>query len=293
MSVQIDVPAAVESPEQITARETAEAAAIARGETVDIRYQNKSTGQVVRHTPTEGDPPVRPDSVPEKFWNAETGEVNLEALLKSQADGAAEISRLQQAKPEVTPPVTPPVTPKPGEQPQAIDSASAITAAREEYAKNNALTSETYGKLAEAGLDRNMVDGWITGVQAKQSELTDATYKEAGGEENFNKISAWAATNMDAATIATINTLLASDNPQVVAQGAAQLKANYDKNADIDPNVTLTGKGDLTGGGEHFASKYEMTKAMSDPRYKKDAAFRAQVAQKMARSTVLKINLFT
>lgn len=35
---------------------------------------------------TENQAPVRPDNVPEKFWNAETGTVNTEALLASYTE---------------------------------------------------------------------------------------------------------------------------------------------------------------------------------------------------------------
>lgn len=297
----IQIPADQETPEQLAARETAEAAALKAGDRVDIHHVNKATGQVIKVAATDGELPVRPDNVPEKFWNDQTGEVNLEALLKSQADGAAEISKLQQA-PVKTPEVIAAekaATEKAAAERTALEpstsdaSKSAIEAAREEYAQNSSLTSETYDKLAASGLDKAMVDGWITGVKDAAAELTKVTYEAAGGEERFTAMAAWAADtdNMPAANAAAINTLLASADPQVAAQGAAQLKTYFDANADIDPNVILTGSG---GGsvGAHYESKAQMTADMRNPLYAKDAAFRAKVAQKMAASIKLKVNLF-
>lgn len=295
MSETIQIGIGTETPADVQARDDAAAAATQRGtEEVAIHHTNKSTGEVVDHKPT-GESPVatRPDTVPEKFWDAATGTINTAALLKAQQDGEQYIAELRsgKAKPAETPAETPDATQD--KTPEAAPSQQdAVARARTEFSENGSLSAETYTALEASGLSKDMVDGYIQNVNDTSAALTAATYEGAGGEQQFNTMASWAAENMPADQVAAVNTLLASADATVAKQGALQLKAYYESNADRDPTVQIGGNANTTD-GSFFKSKHEMTSAMSDPRYARDASFRAEVAQKVARATQHKVDLFS
>lgn len=298
---EVNIPLVNDDPVVVEARTALEAALKARGAEVDISYRNKGANQNIQMPANQQAPaPVaRPPEVPEKFWDAAKGEVNMAALLKAQADAQAEITRLNQGKPAnegATPPAaaTPELnadgTPKAPETPPKSTPETAIASAREEFAKDGKLSDATYTALAAGGITKDMVDGYIASSTAKVTELRSAAFEAAGSETDFNKMSAWAKDNMDAGDIAVLNTLLTSSDAEVVKRGAAQLKARFEKDADIDPAVRLGG-GAPPADGSFFKSRHEMVTAMNDPRYKVDASFRKEVEQKILRASKNKVNL--
>lgn len=287
MSQTIEMNHGNTTPEADAKTAEAVAAAAKRGEEVEIYATDNVAGEkkvVADIKPS--DVPKRPDNVPEKFWNAESGTINTEALLKSQQDAEAALSRLQSEKPAETPSETPSEEPKAETPTDAPAPSNAVEAAAKEFSEKGSLASETYEALAKQGISKDMVDAQIAGakaVEAESQKLTDATFDEVGGETNFTAMAEWAAKDLDAGQVATINTLLGSPDEAVVRAGAAQLKAAYEANADIDPSVVLTGHTPATT-GKQYNSKAEMTRDMNDPRYKNDTAFQAEVAAKISRT---------
>ena len=91
--------------------------------------------------------PVRPEAIPEKFWNADKGEVNVEALLKSQKDGEEAILATQAAKQK---------TPEELAAEKAAADKAAAEAGTPAQAGSIADASKEFaekGKLTEAQLD--------------------------------------------------------------------------------------------------------------------------------------------
>jgi len=228
-----------------------------------------------------GDITPRPDDIPEQFWDAEKGVVNTEALLKSQADGQAEISKLRDGKkPEGDP------EPKEGEEgyvKPAEGQGKAVADASAEYAEKGELTAETFTALEAVGLSKDMVTDYINGQKAIVSNLQEAAYAPFEGVEGYDRAANWAAENMDEAEIKTIDIQLTSKNPAIVAKGAEALAARYVAEADIEPDTIRGNANDSTTGGSYKSSR-EMMKDMSSNRYKTDAAFRKEVAGKISRS---------
>ncbi len=223
----------------------------------------------------------RPDNIPEQFWDAEKGVVNTAALLKSQADGQTEISKLRDGKPEpkegeegyVKPDATP------GSQGQAVADAQA------EWAKNGELSDETFAALDGVGLSKEMVNNYITGQKAVVSNLQEAAYSPFEGVDGYERAANWAAANMDSDAIAAIDVQLTSNNSAIVAKGAEALAARYVAEADIEPN-TIRGNANTGTAGDSYKSSREMMKDMNSPQYKTDSAFRDKVAAKVGRSNL-------
>lgn len=228
----------------------------------------------------------RPESIPEKFWDAEKGEVNVEALLKSQQDGEAALrAKTQEPKAEGE-----------AEEPAGDGTAydNAVAKASAEFAEKGELGDSTFEALEKVGLSRDMVNDYIEGQQAIVSTLQNAAYSEfSGNAENFKQASAWAVDNLSEEEIAAIDVQLTSRNPGIVKQGAAALAAKYSANADITPATTVTGQGNASGSGVGFKSGAEMQRAMSDPRYKTDPAFRAEVSSKIMAAERSGVDLFS
>lgn len=240
------------------------------------------------------DKPQRPEGIPEKFWNAEKGEVNVEALLKAQQDGERAIRELQaNKKPDDKSTKEGDDTGEQEENDQS-NQENVVAKASAEWSEKGELSAETYSALEGVGLSKEMVDQYIEGQKAIVASLQNAAYGEFGGtKDNYEKARDWAVENLTEAELEAIDVQITSTNPAIVAQGAKALAAKYNANADLDPNVTIQGGGNAPTSGAYFKSGAEMQAAMSDPRYKKDEAFRAEVAQKIERAEKRGVNLFS
>lgn len=246
----------------------------------DLRQKTKDGEETVVTPQGQAAPTVtpRPDDIPEKFWDAEKGEVNVAALLKSQQDAEA---ALQGKKPTEEKPAE---EEKPKVPEGTTDEQTPVVAkASEEYAEKGELSDATYESLEKVGLSREMVAQYISGQQALVSQIETAAGEPFGGLEGFNKAADWAAEALNEDEIKALDIQLTSSNPAIVKQGAAALQEKYAANADISPEVTLSGNGSPNT-GTAFRSSAEMQAAIADPRYAKDSAYRDEVAGKIARS---------
>jgi hypothetical protein len=288
--VNVSMNAGDESPEAIAAQQVADKEALAaadagvsqiNGEPVVTGDETNSGDQVAQ----------RPDDIPEKFWDATKGEVNTAALLKAQKDGEEALRAAQNGETKKT---------DEGSEGDGTDAddksadnqSNAVADANTEYAEKGELSDATYDNLAKQGLDRGMVDAYISGQEAVAGKLQDAAWGQFDGAENFTKAQEWAREKLTDEQIGALDVQITSDNPAIVAEGAKALKALYEADADITPTNQITGGNAGVTSGGHFKSTAEMQAAMSDPKYKVDAAFRQDVADKIARAGEAGVNLF-
>ena len=270
-------------------------------ETENFELNQQQQGEGEGDKPTDG-VTKRPDDIPEKFWNVEKGEVNVEALLKSQKDGedairaAAEKGKDTRTPEQITADDAAKAAGKPADgadKTTPADQGVAVNAASEEFAEKGELSADTYTKLESAGLSKEMVDEYIVGQQAIMSGLQSAAFGEfEGSKEAYDKASDWAVEKLSKDEIEALDVQITSRNPAIVKQGSAALAAKYAAGADIIPKQTITGQGNDANIGAHFKSSTEMRTAMADPKYKTDAAFRQDVANKIAFADKAGVNLF-
>jgi len=76
---------------------------------------------------------------------------------------------------------------------------------------------------------------------------------------------------------------MTSQDPNMIRLAIQGLNARY--RSEAEPSLLQGGTGTVSSGGR-FESNAELTAAMSDPRYSKDPAYRQQVADKLARSSL-------
>lgn len=230
------------------------------------KFQNQSG------TSQETAPAVeRPSWLPEKFEKPEDLAASYAELEKKLSSGQQE-------------------TPAAGDK-AAEEAREAVTSAgldfdafSTEFAEKGELSAESYAALEGKGLPRDLVDSFIDGQQAKADLYRAEVLLSVGGEDTYTQMSEWAATNLTEAELNAYNAQVEGGNLTAAKMAVQGLKARFEQENGAEPNL-LTGE---TGGSstEVFRSTAELTAAMRDPRYKKDPAYRAEVQQKLSKSSL-------
>jgi D-Tyr-tRNAtyr deacylase len=244
----------------------AEAAANAPASTEDA-LRSKAAAEA------KAEAPARPEWLPEEF---ETPEAMAEAFAalkagtnetpKVEGEGESEAKTEEEAK----------------EVPAGFVDVKAVSA---EWDEKGELSEATYADLAAKGYDKTIVDQYIAGQTALADAATRRLNEAAGGKENLERMFAWASTSLTADEINQYNASFANADVNAASLAIAQLKGKYEAANGREPKL-LGGKPPASA-ADVFNSWAEVTKAMSDPRYRSDPAFNAKVQAKLARSNAI------
>lgn len=153
-----------------------------------------------------------------------------------------------------------------------------------EYSSTGQLSDESYAKLTQMGYPPAVVDAYIEGQKAVAERATFALLEQVGGKSGFKEMHDWAAQNLTDAEIKSYNALLDSGNDRQAEFAVKGLHARYKAATGSSPRL-LNGTQSKTTTGA-FRSMAEVTRAMSDPRYKNDPAYRKDVERKLEVSNV-------
>ena len=165
-------------------------------------------------------------------------------------------------------------------------------ASEEYYGNDGAISAETMEEFAQMD-SRDLVNAFVA-IQENSPEsvgggpdLTDAemgqVYNSVGGEEEYGKLTSWAAENMEDRALDAFNSIIDAGNPTAIQIAVAGMKAEYDNQEGYEGRM-LQGKAARTQDG--FRSQAEVVAAMSDPRYDRDPAYRQDLYDKLERSNV-------
>lgn len=220
--------------------------------------------QQPEETPTET-PPERPEWLPEKFDSPESmaeAYGQLEQRFHDNNNNKQSEDNSEEAE----------ATPAMGE---------VVTAASDEYYENGTLSDSAYQSLEEAGLSRDVVDTYVQGFEALQTQQQESLQAEIGGPDNYDAMSDWASTALTDQEQQVYNNTVESGDRDAAAMAIRGLYARYV--ADGGDPVSLV-QGGTSGNAlaVPFGSSYEMTQAMSDPRYDNDEGFRKSVEARIA-----------
>jgi hypothetical protein len=213
----------------------------------------------------------RPEWLPEKFANAEE-------LAKAYSNLESKLGNNEQTE-EI------PVE----EQPQTQDEVEKATGLKlddyyNEYAENGNLSDESFNKLNDMGLPRDLVESYMRGQQAITDSMTQDMYNIAGGEQEYKAMLDWASNNLSDSEIQAYNNALETD----IAQAKLTLtgiQAKYQTGSSNEPNLT---QGQVVNNRtDVFNSTAEIVNAINDSRYAEDTHYRKQVEEKIGRSNVL------
>ena len=182
------------------------------------------------------------------------------------------------------------------EEPQAekSEAVSLLETANDEYfANGNQLSKETLDKFSELS-SQELVSAYIefqkNNPTSNQPEV-DVTTAEinkiqnsVGGETQYNKLVTWAGDNLSADKIKAFDDLVGTGNAAAIQLGVDALKSAYETANGYEGRM-LTGKAAETR-GDVYRSQAQLVKAMSDPRYDNDPAYRQDVVAKLERSDI-------
>ena len=174
-----------------------------------------------------------------------------------------------------------------------VEGINTIQSASDEYYENEGnLSAETMEKFGNMDA-RDLVNAFMaiqenTDPADSYPDLSDAemstVYNSVGGEAEYNKLTSWAADNMEERALDAFNTVIDQGNPTAIQLAVAGMKAEYDNQEGYEGRM-LTGKA-AQNSRDGFRSQAEVVQAMSDPRYDKDPAYRQDLYDKLERSNV-------
>jgi len=167
----------------------------------------------------------------------------------------------------------------------------AISSAADEYYEKGELSAETLAKF-ESMSSKELVQAYFeyeSGLsQQPASEAVELSAADVntiqnsvGGEAAYKQLVSWAADNFSQAEIDAFDNVVDSGNVNAINLALAGLKARYTDAVGYEGTMI---QGKTAAPADTFKSQAEVVRAMSDPRYDRDPAYRDEIMQKLARS---------
>ena len=223
----------------------------------------------------------KPTWLPDKFENPEDmaeAYAQLEQKLSSR-DTQQETETQQE-----TPPPTSLATPEQLQESLSKQGIDFNKFARE-YAENGILSGDSYQELSQNGMPEEVVNTWITGQQALADNIINQAHESIGGEKEYESLMEWASQSLNEKEIDSFNRAIENPNTDDVVFAIKSLSARKLMSEGQTPTLL---QGDTGGTGVNsFQSVAQLTKAMNDPRYSKDPAYRDEVTQKLSQSSIM------
>ena len=162
-----------------------------------------------------------------------------------------------------------------------------ISAASQEFAESGEITPETRDALAEMSSEE-LLDAYMSMQKAPSPDLTDSDVSSlkdsVGGEEAYNQITGWAAEALSDAELDAFNSTIENGSLAQIQMIMAGLQARYQAENGYE-GTQLQGK-PPSNSRDVFRSQAEVVKAINDPRYDRDPAYRNDILMKLERSDV-------
>ncbi|MEL6980026.1 MAG: hypothetical protein AAGM38_15275 [Pseudomonadota bacterium] len=167
----------------------------------------------------------------------------------------------------------------PGEAAASLD----FDALEDEFEAFGQLSEESYALLQAAGIPRQIVDRYIEGQQAAADKLVKEAEEIAGGPQRLRAAQMWAETALPKAQLDAYQRSI-EQGPEEAKFAVQALCAAHQRATGEAPRLTRGDAAAPSGGA--FSSAAEVSEAIRDPRYKKDPAYRAQVAARLSKSKI-------
>ena len=115
-------------------------------------------------------------------------------------------------------------------------------------------------------------------------EAVNSLQGVAGGKEGYDTMIEWAQQNLQEKEIQMYDTVMDRGDPLACFFAVQALKNRFDDASGVDGEM-LTGKAP-TNKGNVYRSQAEVVRAMKDPKYENDPAYRSDVYSKLERSNI-------
>tara|TARA_Y100000592_G_scaffold76704_1_gene120099 strand:+ start:3399 stop:4184 length:786 start_codon:yes stop_codon:yes gene_type:complete len=160
------------------------------------------------------------------------------------------------------------------------------------FTESGNINEDDYSKLNEAGFSKQVVDTYLDGLRGASANTEDISTAAAteiknsvGGEEAYNELVQWSSNNLPEETIKSFDELLNTASVPVIKIAVAGLKAQMNQAQGYEPD--LIGGRSPRSNNNPFQTPAEVTAAMNDPRYGKDAAYTQSVYARLENSDVV------
>ena len=242
----------------------------------EIEPEEKEQQQVDETVETPQDQAIeetqeRPEWLPEKFKSAEDMATAYAELEKRMGAGAKEDTEEQQEGNDDQPEEAPNYN-------QAV-----VDASQEFFANDGQLSEETYKKLEEVGLPKDLVDSYAAGQQALMQSEEAQIQGVANGQ--YDEMAEWANDNLPQEEIDAFDEAVVNGTVQQAKLAVQGLYARYQNSVGSTPKLT---QGNVVGSATMpFKSMQELARAQSDPRYRSgDKAYHEEVDRRLAVSNI-------
>ena len=169
----------------------------------------------------------------------------------------------------------------------------AISRAAEEFNSKGELSPETLAEFEKMS-SKELIQAYFEYEQnvpqsnaPAAAELTQADINtiqnSVGGEAAYQQLVGWAAQNFSEAEIQAFDNVVDSGNVAAINLALAGLQARY---TDANGYEGKMIQGKAAAPADTFKSQAEVVRAMSDPKYDRDPAYRDEIMQKLARSDI-------
>ena len=264
------------SPEQIAA----ETSALEQGEKI-AQMQQEDRDRTYQQTEGENDDA---GLIGGKFKSQED---LLKAYEQLQAKLGQPAEETTEEETEEAPVDEAPVEEAPEEESEEVsETVNYMHELNTQYASDGALSDEAVEKLSSMD-SKDLIKAYLQynqqakSAQVQQSEI-DAIQTSIGGPEAYSEMVQWAADNLPADEIAEYNQVTNSNNAVAIKFAVAALHNRYTGQVGSEAPLVTGRKASSTS--KVFRSHGELSRAIADPRYATDEAYRQDVEARLARS---------
>lgn len=158
-----------------------------------------------------------------------------------------------------------------------------------EFVEHGKLSDDTYKELSDRGIPKEMVDAYISGLEAQGKLYSSQVIQLAGGDTQYDAMVTWAASNLNEGEKTRFNNALDSGDLTQVQPLIEALRARYERSEGTHSRKTVEGSEGKSGGNtQGYESAQQMQADMRDPRYQAgDPAFHAYVRNRIKFSKVI------
>jgi hypothetical protein len=166
--------------------------------------------------------------------------------------------------------------------PQALEQAYVELQKKLGEPRDEVQASEDEGEPAEDEPEAEEAEE--SDSETLSEEQAEMLMDMVGGEKAYKSMLDWAAQNFSKEEIEMYDGVMSSGNANAIYYAIQALQARYTDSVGSD-GQTLTGRG-AADTDDSFKSQAELVAAMSDPRYDRDPAYRADLMRRLENSDV-------
>jgi hypothetical protein len=177
-----------------------------------------------------------------------------------------------------------------GVTPEVTEALRFLSEASEEFEESDAISAATLEKLSQLD-SRTLVETWAEYIRSQKEQVvqaqlnqeqTNTIYKAVGGEQAYAEMVGWAADNLSPDEIAAYDAVVNGGDYNATYWAVQGLRSRFAESVGVEGKAYSGNRAPKPADG--FRSQAELARAIADPRYRDDPAYRIDVQEKLSRS---------